>query len=101
MVGGGLNALGIVRSLGQAGIPLIVVDQDPKSCAMRSRFGRKVVCAALEGEVFVNCLLELARGAPAQLMLFVTEEKSVNEVSASRARLAPRFLLRLPASTSA
>ncbi|UUZ51386.1 hypothetical protein LP420_19185 [Massilia sp. B-10] len=63
---------------------------------MRSRFGRKVVCAALEGEVFVNCLLELARGAPAQLMLFVTEEKSVNEVSASRARLAPRFLLRLP-----
>lgn len=96
VVGGGLNALGIVRSLGQAGIPLIVVDQDPKSPAMRSRFGRKVVCAALEGEVFVNCLLELARGAPAQLMLFVTEEKSVNEVSASRARLAPRFLLRLP-----
>jgi D-aspartate ligase len=96
VVGGGLNALGIVRSLGQAGIALIVVDNDPKSPAMRSRFGRKVVCAALEGDVFVACLLELARGQSARLMLFVTEEKSVIEVSASRAALAAHFYLRLP-----
>ena len=96
VVGGGLNALGIVRSLGQAGIPVIVVDHDPKSPAMRSRYGRKQLCAALEGEVFVNCLLALAEGRPGKLMLFVTEEKSVNEISVSRATLAPRFFLRLP-----
>jgi predicted ATP-grasp superfamily ATP-dependent carboligase len=96
VVGGGLNALGIVRSLGQAGIPLIVVDHDPKSPAMRSRFGRKVLCAQLDGDVFLDCLLKLAQGQPGKLMLFVTEEKSVNEISLSRDRLAPHFLLRLP-----
>ena len=96
VVGGGLNALGIVRSLGLAGIPLIVVDNDPKSPAMRSRFGRKVFCSALEGELFVACLLELARGQGARMMLFVTEEKSVIAISEQRAALAPAFFLRLP-----
>jgi D-aspartate ligase len=96
VVGGGLNALGIVRSLGQAGIPLIVVDTDLKSPAMRSRFGRKVVCAALDGDAFLACLQELARGRPARMMLFVTEEKSVIAISELRAALEPHFFLRLP-----
>lgn len=97
VVGGGLNALGIVRSLGQAGIPLVVVENDLKSPAMRSRFGRKVQCAALEGEVFAACLLELAQGYSDRMMLFVTEEKSVIAVSEMRERLSRRFYLRLPA----
>ncbi|MES2018660.1 MAG: NAD-binding protein [Pseudomonadota bacterium] len=96
VVGGGLNALGIVRSLGQAGIPLIVVDNDPKSPAMRSRFGRKVCCTALEGDALLECLLNLARAQSARMMLFVTEEKSVIAVSEMRATLAPHFFLRMP-----
>jgi D-aspartate ligase len=96
VVGGGLNALGIVRSLGQAGIPLIVVDDDLKSPAMRSRYGRKVHCAALEGEVFAACLLKLASAYPQRMMLFVTEEASVIAISDMRERLSPRFYLRLP-----
>jgi predicted ATP-grasp superfamily ATP-dependent carboligase len=96
VVGGGLNALGIVRSLGTVGIPLIVVDTDPKSPAMRSRYGRKVLCAALEGQPLLDCLLGLARAGDGKLMLFVTEEKTVVEVSHSRALLAPHFHLRLP-----
>lgn len=97
VVGGGLNALGIVRSLGAAKIPVIVIDTDPKSPAMRSRYGRKLVCAALDGDAFVACMLALAKELGGPLMLFVTEEKTVAEVSASRARLAPHFHLRLPA----
>ncbi|MFL6657058.1 MAG: carboxylate--amine ligase [Massilia sp.] len=96
VVGGGLNALGIVRSLGLAGIPLIVVDTDPKSPAMRSRYGRKVVCEALEGEPFLACLRDVARGQAARMMLFVTEEKSVIAISELREQLAPMFYLRLP-----
>lgn len=96
VVGGGLNALGIVRSLAAAGIPLIVVDHDPMSPAMRSRFGRKLVCAELEGTTLVACLLELAAQFADRLMLFVTEEKGVNTISEHRAVLAPRFYLRLP-----
>lgn len=96
VVGGGLNALGIVRSLGVVGIPVIVVDSDPKSPAMRSRYGRKLLCASLEGEALVECLVKLAHRLPERLMLFVTEERTVVEVSASRKLLDPHFHLRLP-----
>jgi predicted ATP-grasp superfamily ATP-dependent carboligase len=96
VVGGGLNALGIVRSLGAVNIPVIVVDTDPRSPAMRSRYGRKVLCEAVEGDAFVRRMIELAGQYGEKLMLFVTEEKTVDEVSASRARLAPHFHLRLP-----
>ena len=96
VAGGGLNALGVVRSLGVAGIPLIVVDTDPTSPAMRSRYGRKLLCRSLEGEVFVECMVELARQYPAPLVLFATEEKTVETVSAFRQQLAPWFRLRQP-----
>jgi predicted ATP-grasp superfamily ATP-dependent carboligase len=96
VVGGGLNALGIVRSLGAVNIPTIVVDTDPKSPAMRSRYGRKLLVEAVEGPAFVERMVALARQYGEKLMLFVTEERTVTEVSASRARLAPHFYLRLP-----
>jgi predicted ATP-grasp superfamily ATP-dependent carboligase len=96
VVGGGLNALGIVRSLGAVNIPVIVVDTDPKSPAMRSRYGRKLLCEAVEGDAFVKRMIELGKQHGEKLMLFVTEEKTVDEVSASRTRLAPYFHLRLP-----
>jgi predicted ATP-grasp superfamily ATP-dependent carboligase len=96
VVGGGLNALGIVRSLGAAGVALIVVDTDPRSPAMRSRYGQKVTCSALEGQALLDCLAQLAKGRPAKMMLFVTEEKTVVAVSEHRAVLAPHFHLRLP-----
>jgi len=96
VVGGGLNSLGIVRSLGAVNIPVIVVDTDPKSPAMRSRYGRKLLVDAVEGDAFVSRMIELGKQHRGKLMLFVTEEKTVDEVSASRARLAPYFFLRLP-----
>jgi D-aspartate ligase len=96
IVGGGLNALGIVRSLGRCGIPLLVVDTEAKSPAMRSRYGRKCVVAALESDQLIESLLALAQQFSSPAMLFLTEEKSVNTVSAQRDRLAGAFLLRLP-----
>lgn len=96
VVGGGLNALGVVRSLGAAGIPLVVVDTSPKSPAMRSRYGRKLVCEALEGEPLLACLAALGREHGAPLTLFATEEKTVETVSEQRARLEPYYRLRQP-----
>lgn len=96
VVGGGLNALGVVRSLGTAGIPVIVVDTSAKSPAMRSRYGRKLLCPSLEGEAFVEFMTGLGKQYPAPLMLFATEEKTVETVSAQRERLAPWFRLRQP-----
>jgi D-aspartate ligase len=96
IVGGGLNALGIVRSLGSRGIALIVMDTDSKSPAMRSRYGRKQTVAALEGDALIDSLLAMAREFPDRPVLFLTEEKSVITVSSQRHRLAGAFRIRLP-----
>ncbi len=96
IIGGGLNALGIVRSLGGAGIPLMVADTDLKSPAMRSRHGRKLILPRLEGNELIESLLALAKDFATPAILFLTEEKTVKTVSEQRNRLTEKFAIRLP-----
>lgn len=96
VLGGGLNALGVVRSLGQAGVPVCVLDTDPRSPAMRSRYGQARVVCSLEGLELMTELQRLAGDLGSKALLFLTEEKSVETVSAHRAELSPNLLIRLP-----
>ncbi|MBC7404202.1 MAG: FAD-dependent oxidoreductase [Cytophaga sp.] len=96
ILGGGVNALGIVRSLGKQDVPLIVMDTDAKSPAMRSRYGRKLLVSTLEGDELIKQLLALARQFTGTLILFVTEEKTVRTVSECREQLKAFFKIRLP-----
>ena len=99
VVGGGLNALGVVRSLGAAGVPVVVVDTNAQSPAMRSRYGRKAWVKALEGPAFIADLNRLSADLGSQAVLFLTEEKTVNTVSEQRAALASNLRIRLPEHT--
>jgi D-aspartate ligase len=72
VVGGGLNALGIVRSLGGRRMPLVVIDTDAMSPAMRSRHGSKRLVPSLEGDSLIESLLALAAGFSAPAVLFLT-----------------------------
>jgi D-aspartate ligase len=96
VLGGGVNALGIARSLGQAGVSLIIIDTDKKSPAMRSRYGRKLLVKALEGDALIEYLLLLAQNFSEQLVLFITEEKTVRTVSEFREQIDAHFKIRLP-----
>lgn len=96
MVGGGLNALGVVRSLGQAGVEVCVLNTNPRSPAMRSRYARARVVRSLEGLEFMAELQRLASELGSKALLFLTEEKSVETVSAHRAELPANLLIRLP-----
>lgn len=96
VIGGGINALGVVRSLGAAGVPVIVVDDDKTSPAMRSRYGRKLLAPALEGSLLIGYLQQLAGELGGPAMLFLTEEKAVNTVSERRGELPLALLIRLP-----
>ena len=96
VLGGGLNALGVVRSLGQAGVQVCVLDTDPSSPAMRSRYAQARVVCSLEGLELMAELQRLAGELGSKALLFLTEEKSVETVSAYRAELPPNFLIRLP-----
>lgn len=96
VVGGGLNALGVVRSLGQAGVTVCVLDTDHKSPAMRSRYGLPRKVSALEGPEFMAELKHLAPKLGAKVVLFLTEEKTVATVSEYRSALPPSLQIRLP-----
>lgn len=96
VVGGGLNALGVVRSLGAAGVPVRVLDTDPRSSAMRSRWGRAQVVPTVEGAAFMAELQRIAAPLGPRVVLFLTEEKAVNTVSELRASLPASVLIRLP-----
>lgn len=96
VVGGGVNALGVVRSLGVAGVPVWVLDDNDRSSAMRSRFAHPRRVRALEGEAFMRDLNALASELAGPAVVYLTEEKTVVAVSAMRDQLAPSLRLRLP-----
>ncbi len=99
VIGGGINALGVVRSLSQAGVPVIVLDTDCYSPAMRSRCGTKRLVQAVGGDRLMDDLKTLAAELGGRAVLFLTEEKAVNTVSEHRALLPSNLLIRLPEHT--
>ena len=96
VTGGGINALGVVRSLGQLGIPVIVLDTNSRSPAMRSRWGQPQLVPSLEGEAFMSSLTQLASNLGTATILFLTEEKTVVTVSQLRHLLPDSMKIRLP-----
>lgn len=96
IVGNDLNPLGIVRSLGAAGVPMIKLVSDAESYTARSRYGVTRCIESTEGAPLLSALSSIAVEFPQQPVLFVTEEKSVRTVSEYRDALLPHFRLRLP-----
>lgn len=96
VVGGDLNALGVVRSLAAGGVPVIVVGGRGGGAAMDSRHGRKIAVADTGGEPLLEALSAIGAQTAEQPVLFLTEEKSVRSVSEHRDRIRPRFRIRLP-----
>ncbi|MCW5752694.1 MAG: FAD-dependent oxidoreductase [Alphaproteobacteria bacterium] len=102
VVGGGLNGLGVVRSLGQAGVPVTVLDKDPGAPAMRSRFARAIRAGShgsekVEGRDLIDTLMDLRSGWDTRPVLFLTQEESVAFVSARRERLGNGYRMTMPA----
>jgi D-aspartate ligase len=98
VVGGSDNCggLGVVRSLGQAGVEVIVVDCESTAPALHSRHARKVVVPELSGYSLVQNLLTLQASLPFRPVLFLTSDEAVLTVSEYRAELQPSYRLRLP-----
>jgi len=99
VVGGTDNCggLGVVRSLGQAGIPVIVVDSEGTAPALHSRYARKVLMPELSGYSLVQNLLSLQAGLNCRPVLFLTSDEAVLAVSAYRGELQDGYRFRMPA----
>jgi D-aspartate ligase len=95
VVGTGLNALGVVRSLAAGEVPVVVLGP-ADGPAMCSRFGRKVALAETDGDELISALRREARDKDALPMVFLTEEKSVETISERRAEILGSMSIRLP-----
>lgn len=98
IVGGSLNALGVVRSLSQASVPVFVVDTTRQCPAAWSRHCRFIRTPSVRGEALVSCLLSLAETLACRPVLLLTRDDSVSIVSACRDRLSSAFHIDLPSA---
>jgi D-aspartate ligase len=89
----GPNALGIVRSLGRAGVPVIACDSDQRALGLLSRHAsaRRTADPLTEPERFVEDLVELGRTLPARGVLFATHDEALAALGPHEERLAAWF----------
>jgi predicted ATP-grasp superfamily ATP-dependent carboligase len=96
VVGAGINGLGVVRSLGRAGVPTWLVESDPSDPALRSRHAKTVPVPSLTGAAVVDALLALRTRFTTDPVLFLTREETVEAVSLAIDRIVPHYRISMP-----
>lgn len=98
VIGGDYQGLGILRSLGQRGIPVYVID-DEHSVSRFSRYCREFIKLPdlRDGEVTVNTLLELGKRPELRgSVLYPTRDEHVAAFSKHRSELMKSFRVPTP-----
>lgn len=95
VVGADVNGLGLVRSLGQAGVPVVVIDRSRWQPAMFSRHSRPVVVGGFDGRL-VEALCELAESCASPPVVLSTNDDASQAVLQAHDMLGGRLRLRLP-----
>jgi len=91
------TGLGVVRSLGRAGIRVIGLDRR-QDVGFRSRYVQASLCPdpLHEVDAFVDHLVRIAAAESHKPVLFVTSDDFLLAVARNRERLQERLLLNLP-----
>ena len=94
----GVAALAAIRSLGRAGVPVLVVDHRPSAIGFRSRYAHPMPSPDYEVDEagFVESLVALAERFDDPLPLFVSDDKPLDAVGRNRKQLEERFLFPFP-----
>lgn len=89
----GPNALGIVRSLGRAGVPVIAADHDPRALGLLSRHAEPAHLPdpLTDAGRFVDELVALGRRLPAPGVLFATHDEAIAAIGPREDELAGLF----------
>ncbi len=98
VIGGDYQGLGIVRSVGQAGYPVFVID-DERSIARYSRYATRAirVKSLRDEQAAIDALLELgSRHKLDGWVLFPTREETVAALSRNRELLSERYRVPTP-----
>lgn len=95
VVGSGLNALGVIRSLAVAKIPVQLVCSE-MDAAVYTRYAKKQFVEDTCGDALIAVLIKIGQQYKEKPVLFLTEEKSVVTVSERRDEILPYFRIAVP-----
>lgn len=98
VLGSGLNGLGVVRSLGAAGVAVYLGEADMRQAELRTRHARPLQLSALQGDELLRDLTKLGetRFAGQRPVLVLTQEQTVRTVAKALDTLRPLFRFILP-----
>jgi predicted ATP-grasp superfamily ATP-dependent carboligase len=96
VVGGTLNALGVVRSLARARVPVYLLETTQSCAAGWSRHCKYVRSPAADGRELIDTLAQLATRLRTRPILILTSDLSVNTVSEHRREIEPLYRVSLP-----
>mgnify|MGYP000618891995 CR=1 FL=1 len=94
VVGAGVNALGVMRSLGREFNTMLVTPKD--TLVNKTKFGKRYYVDSTTNEGIVDQLIELGQLLTKPCVLLLTEENTVTHVSHHRERLAEHYILDFP-----
>ena len=98
VVGGSLNALGVIRSLSHGGMPLFVIETTRQAAACWSRYCRFVGAPSLGGGPLTMTLVELGKRLRCRPVLILTSDESVDTISAARGEIEALYRISLPSA---
>ncbi|HET6588138.1 MAG TPA: FAD-dependent oxidoreductase [Oleiagrimonas sp.] len=98
VLGGGINGLGVARSLARAQVPTWLLDADLRRAEMHTRLASVLPVRALHGESLIDDLIRLSasRFGGSRPVLFATREDTVRTLSRYRHRLTALYRFTLP-----
>ncbi len=97
IVGGAApGALGLLRSLSVADIPVVLIDNNVSAPAMHSRHGHKIVVRQLSGVTLIKELQSVASTLAGPAVLFLNSDDAVLTVSEHRTELENHYRFLLP-----
>jgi predicted ATP-grasp superfamily ATP-dependent carboligase len=88
------NGLGLIRSLSEAGVPVVALDPDPRAIGLFSRsVAHALVCPdpGEEESAFLDFMERIARWLGKPGVLFLTRDQDVSTVSRNQAQLEPSY----------
>src|SRR5262245_27931455 len=97
IISGGLNGLGVIRSLGRGGVVTYLLDRNRFNPGMWSRYARPVTSRGLHGRQLIDALLKFQATLSERPVLISTDEMAVLTISEHRDCLRHAFRFRLPA----
>ena len=96
VVGGTLNALGVVRSLSRGRMPIYLLETTRQCAGAWSSHSEYVAVPALGGRGLIDALVKLAQRLACRPVLILTSDESVSCVSACRNEIEPLYRISLP-----